>query len=479
LLVLSRRKSSQPPLITLSTLGQAAEEEQAGPTPQFPDRHLCDADGNPVPFHKAQELVYDSERRTIAMLAGTQSGKTSFGPWWLKREIDRRGSGDYFAVTSTYDLFKLKMLPEFLRVFEEKLQLGRFWLGDQIFELKDPRTGKYWAKRSTDRMYARVILRSANAQSGLESATVKAMWLDECGQDEFTIDAWRALVRRGTLSKARRLLTTTLYNLGWLKSEVIDPAMAGGSTEIVEERGGEIERTVNEKADIELVQYDSIVNPIFPLEEYELARATMPDDEFQMFYRGRVARLRSLIYDCFDRKKHTCDRFPIPLKWKRFMGLDFGGVNTAAIFYAEEPKTKQLYAYREYHEGGKTSKEHAKDLLAGEPGRPYACGGLKGEGEGQWRREYAAGGLPVHAPDIFDVETGIRRVYAQHKLCNIIYFNDLVGILEEKGRYRRKRDKQGNITDEIEAKATFHYLDAERYIIGKIRGGGKAGVDFV
>jgi len=412
------------------------------------------------------------------MIAGTQSGKTSFGPWWLKSRIDRMGSGDYFAVTSSYDLFKLKMLPEFLRVFDEILGLGRFWSGDRVFELRNPTTGKFWARRSTDRMYARVILRSAQALGGLESATVKAMWLDEAGQDEFGIEAWHALRRRGALYRAPILITTTLYNLGWLKQQVIEKAELGGTKTLETSlRGGEVEVTDNPTADIGLIQYDSIINPMFPIEEYEEARATMANDDFLMFYRGRVAKLRYLIYDIFDRKTHTCPRFPIPKEWKRYAGLDFGGVNTAALFFAEEPGTKTLYCYREYLDGGKSAREHAVDLLQGEPGRPKTYGGSASEG--QWRKEFGAGGLPISKPGVGDVEIEIRRTYAQFKLEKIVFFDDLEGTLDELGRYRRKRDRAGNITEEIENKNDFHRLDAMRYVISSIRGdGSKASVDF-
>ena len=72
-------------------------------------------------LHPGQEKAWDSNRRFVFVIAGTQSGKTTFGPWWLYREIDRCGAGDYLAVTATYDLFKLKMLPEMLRVFVDWL----------------------------------------------------------------------------------------------------------------------------------------------------------------------------------------------------------------------------------------------------------------------------------------------------------------------------------------------------------------------
>lgn len=453
-------------------IGEAENGADSLEAAEWPPFCIASEENTPLPFHDAQRIAFESERRIIALIAGSQGGKTAWGPWWLKREIDRRGKGDYIAATASYDLFKLKMLPEFLRVFEEILQLGRFWAGDKVFELKDPETGRYLANKSTDRMWGRVILRSANAVGGLESATVKGMWLDEAGQDDFTIDAWHALRRRGTIHQARVLITTTLYNLGWLKQQVIDRAVQNGHVTMTEVGGGSIEVTDNEQADICLTQFDSIVNPQFPISEFESARDTMPDDEFQMFYRGRVASMRYLIYDCFDTKKHLCPRFAIPDEWPRYLGLDFGGANTAGVFLAEEPGTGRLYAYREYFAGHKTAAGHAKDLREGEPMTPICVGGSKSEG--QWRDEFAAGGivngervagLPVKETGVTDVQVGIQRVYGAFKNDGLVIFDDLAGLRDDLGRYRYKRDKQGNVTSEIEGKATFHHADALRYIV--------------
>ena len=62
-------------------------------------------------FHRGQWAAWDSLARFIVILAGTQGGKTSFGPHWLYREIQQRGPGDYMVVTPTYKLLNLKELP--------------------------------------------------------------------------------------------------------------------------------------------------------------------------------------------------------------------------------------------------------------------------------------------------------------------------------------------------------------------------------
>jgi len=440
---------------------------------KWPDRHLHTEDLQPIPFHKAQNLIYDSLWRMLVMSAGTQSGKTSFGPWWLFNEIygeHGRGSGDYIAVTSSFDLFKLKMLPSMLSVFVDIFGVGRYWGGDRVIELADPISGKFLAQRSTDRMWGRIILRSADALGGLESATASAGWLDECGQDRFTFDAYKAIRRRLALKQGRMLMTTTLYNIGWFTQHIIDPAVAEGITDFEQMGEAELEVTNSEKKNILVVQFDSILNPAFPMEEYDEARRLLPDEEFQMLYRGRKGTRRFLIYDSFDPERHTIKPFPIPSSWRRYIGLDFGGSHMCAMHYAEEPGTGVLYCYREYLSGNKTIEQHVKDIMKYEEHIPTAYGGARSED--QWRAEFSAHGLMVAAPATDDVNMGINRVYASHSNNGIIYFNTLSGILDEKGRYRRKRDKLGNSTDDIEQKNTFHKLDAERYLIATIRPGG-------
>lgn len=415
-------------------------------------------------FHRGQWKAWQSDRRFIAVLAGTQGGKTSYGPWWLWREIHKRGAGDYLAVTSTYDLFKLKMLPVLREVFERVLKCGRYWAGDRILEIADPSTGKFWAKSPTDPMWARIILRSAESESGLEATTAKAAWLDEAGQPQFQITTWEAILRRLSLNLGRALLTTTVYNLGWLKRAVYERWRTGDPN-------------------FEVVQFDSTENPQFPKEEAERAKASMPLWRYDMQYRGRFTRPAGLIYDSFDEALHSIPRINIPDRWPRYLGLDFGVVNTAATFYANEPGTRKLYLYRTYKAGGRSAAEHAFSMLKGEPGIPTCVGGSWSEDN--WREEYRLGGkvageevpgLPVMEPDIKEVEVGIDRVYGAHKRGEILVFDDLDDYLDEKRSYSRVLDAGGEPTDKIEAKETYHLIDSERYIVGWFFGAGEPSI---
>ncbi len=399
-------------------------------------------------YHWGQWKIMESHRRFLLALAGTQGGKTAMGPHWLLREIVLRGPGDYLVVTPTYPLLRLKALPEFRKVFYRWLKLGAFTDGGQVFEFSEA-----GAKRILPEYQPgiddpiRVIFGHASNSESLESATALAAWLDEAGQKQFKVDSWEAILRRLSLAQGRVLLTTTIYNLGWLKQRLYDRWRAGDGS-------------------IEVSQFESIMNPNFPREEWDRAKGELPSWKFDMFYRARFRRPAGLIYESFNDKLHRVPRFAIPDDWQRFVGMDFGGVNTVALFYAQEPHTGRLFLYKEYHEGHRTAKEHVQEMLKDEPMIPYTVGGSKSEG--QWRDEFAAGGLAVRPPVISDVEVGIDRVYGAHKRGEIVVFDDMGGYLDEKGRYSRKLDQNGKPTEEIEDKDEFHHMDAERYIIGWI-----------
>ena len=401
--------------------------------------------------HAGQQRVWSSKARFVFMLAGLQSGKTAFGPWWLWREITEHGGGDYIAATASYDLFKLKMLPELRTVFETLLKRGRYWSGDKILELRDPSTGQFWAKRADDPMWGRIILRSANSPGGLESATAKAAWLDECGQDDFTLEVWEAVQGRLSLHRGRVLGTTTLYNLGWLRDEY--------------------NRWLEGDPEIEIVQFASHVNPAFPMEEYERMEERLPTWRFKMRYRGEFDRPAGLIYNDFA-DTMLVDPFVIPAEWQRAIGVDFGGANTAIVWLAEDPDTGIWHLYREYLDGGKTTAEHVKAAIDGlQGGTEWTAAGGAGS-ETQERLDWGAAGLALYEPLFSSVEAGIDRVTALIKENRLRVFRDCRGVRDELGSYKRKLDGNGNPTDEIVDKRHFHRLDALRYIAARIESPG-------
>ena len=396
-------------------------------------------------FHKYQKKAMKSLRRFILLLAGTQSGKTSFGPIWLHREIMLRGAGDYLAVAPTYPLMKKKMLPEFLRFFEDTLQLGTYNKTDKIFTVSEVGELVLFGKRQDNPTL--IHFGYATDPDSLESATAKAAWLDECGQKKFKLASFEAIMRRLSLFMGRVLMTTTPYYLGWLKQKFWDAWQRGD---------GKAES-------IDVIRFPSIANPSFPKQEYERAQRVMPRWKFDMFYNAIFTKPAGLIYDCFDDLYHKVKSFTPPTGWsKRYLGMDFGGVNTAAIYLVQSNENKCYYAYKEYHEGGKTAEEHAKSIKADTHHHLHSVGGAPSEG--QWRREMTKGGLAINAPTVSDVEVGIDRVYGLLKSGQLFVMDNCTELLDEFASYSRKLNEEGEPTADIENKNDYHLLDALRYI---------------
>jgi hypothetical protein len=414
-------------------------------------------------LHRGQRRALESEKRFILVLGGWQSGKTEIGPPWLFREMRRCGPGDYLVASPTYPLMMKKVLPVFQRFFERVMKLGKFVGGKNIFTFSEAGARSLWGHVSDDP--PRVLFGHASDPESLESATVKAAWLDEAGQKGFRLGSFEAVVGRLSIHQGRVLLTSRPYDLGWMKQLLWDPWRAAGRNH----------------SDIDVIHFRSIDNPAFSREEYDRAKETMPEWKFLMAYDGLFTRPAGLIYSNFDQECHTMRRLPIPEKWTRYLGLDFGGVNTAGIFFAAEQegmrKTGRFIAYREYKAGQRSAAEHIYHLLKGEPGVPICFGGSKSEA--QWRREFSLGGivngrqvprLPIRAPTQSEVEVGIDRVYAAHAKDEIVIFDDLKGYLDEKLSYSRELDEMGEPTEKIDAKETYHFMDAERYLVSSVKG---------
>ena len=77
-------------------------------------------------------------------------------------------------------------------------------------------------------------------------------------------------------------------------------------------------------------------------------------------------------------------------------------------------------------------------------------------------------GIPIHGPavpEVQSIEVGIQRGYGAFSLDRLLVFDDLQGFLDELQSYSRELDEMGEPTEKIEAKETFHLLDAVRYVI--------------
>ncbi len=391
-----------------------------------------------ITLHPGQTAAWDSDARNTFAIAGHQSGKTSFEPIWLDREMKLKGPGDYIAVTSSYDLFKLKFLPEMQNYF------------CNIFGWEYSKSERVIWKNDGPQKY-RIILRSASAPGGLESSTVKGAVLDECGQDAFTLEVWEAVQRRLSLSRGRVFGGTTPYNLGWMKTQVYDRWRKGDTN-------------------FRVIQFKSTMNPAFPMAEYIEKKGVMQPWKFAMFYDGEFTRPAGMIYGDFT-EWHKVPDFDVPPSWPVYLSLDFGPVHTAKLFIVFDYVTGVYYAVSSEISGDKTTKDHVKDAKANRYWQ-HGTTAYGGSGsEDQYRRDWGAAGLYVNEPMIREVESGIDKVIELIKSKRLRVFESCSGLIDEIGRYARVLDAEGEPTEEIKDKKTFHLLDALRYFAVGILGG--------
>jgi hypothetical protein len=413
-------------------------------------RDLIEPDGNGglnIHPHHGQWKALQSTKRNVVILAGTQSGKTSFGPVWLWQEMIRCGPGDYLVTTPTFPLLEVKALPEFRRLFETYLNLGTYQ-GSPVrkFTLSEAGERKLWGDKQPQPTH--VYFGYAADPESLESMTAKAAWNDEAGQKTYKRGAWEAIQRRLSLNQGRALFTTTPYDMGWLKQTFFDPWVSAQQ----------------DHPYIDIINFPSTANPRFPQAELERAERDLPRWKYEMFYLGKFQRPAGLIYDCFDPAVHIVDDFAIPTEWPRYQGADFGGVNTAGLWIAKDPESPRLYVYAEYLVGGRTARQHAAAWVA-KHGRPLKVVGGS-HSEDQWRNEFRQAGYPIAEPDVREVEVGINRVYGAFQRNELFVFRSCVGLIDQINTYSRVLDVNGDPTEAIEDKASFHYLDGLRYPVG-------------
>ena len=383
------------------------------------------------------DILCNFKAQVLAAIAGCGGGKTSLGYWWLHSRMEAYPGFTWAMAEPTFSLLS--------RVILNTSDMQRPTI-EQYFASVGHHPQYHAVDRILQTDFGQIFLGSADNPDSMQGAAVKGYWLDEAGL--MRLGAYQTALQRTSMQEGQVLLTTTPYNLGWLKREVADKA----------------------NGDICVRRWKSIDRPGFPRESYERMRQRLPYWRFAMLYEAQFERPAGLIYDCFN---EACikPRKNIPDSWSWYVGHDFGGVNPAAMLYAIDPATSEIWGVAEYLPGPKSVADQVIDLKTLTKGRTVVkCIGGSHQETG-WRDDYTAHGWPVFEPQpqFREVEVGINRVYALHRQNKLFVFNDLHAYLDEKMSYSRKLDDNGEPTDEIEDKERYHLLDAERYILSDFR----------
>jgi Terminase-like family. len=179
-----------------------------------------------------------------------------------------------------------------------------------------------------------------------------------------------------------------------------------------------------------VIQFRSIDNPEYPREEYEKAKATLPDWLFAMRYEGRFRKPSGLVYPEFGERLFV-EPFEIPPDWPVYVGLDPGAF-FGALFLAWHDGV--YYAFAEhYTEEVQPAEQHARALLERKQGTVLG-----------WIYD------PARLTDVVEL--------AQHGIGPLVQANNAVlpGIMSataviKSGRLKVMRGRCPNFVDQMES----------------------------
>ena len=297
-----------------------------------------------IKLHFYQSEIMRSKARFLGLISGTGGGKTFTGPIWLDEQIYGRGeyrlingkeklirqiegypTNDFMMVAPVTKMLESRSLPALLEYLDK--QNRGYVLKEQKGQIELDTGGK-------------IFIRSADKPETLEGPTLRAVWADEAGQ--MKRKTWQVLQRRVGFLQGRILLTTTPYAKNWLYKDVF-------------------KRWQDGEEDYFCVQFPSIVNREYAIEEYERAKRELPPEDFAMFYDGKFISKTGLVFKEF-RKDHIIDPFPIPKDWRITAGIDWGYNHPFVFSLWGVNKENVHYNFAEYYAKEKQIDEHALEI---------------------------------------------------------------------------------------------------------------------
>ncbi|MPZ13972.1 MAG: hypothetical protein GEU73_06045 [Chloroflexi bacterium] len=374
-----------------------------------------------VALHDGQLAVLDRTEPVVFALAGTGSGKTYLGPVWALSQTGPDLTADGLVV-APYKILQRTAKPACLALWGDQLGLG-------AWESKADGIWRFHAG-------GRITFASADTPESIEGAHVHWAWCDEAGQRQFPEAAWEAVQRRVRFHQGRILGTTTPYALGWLNA-------------LWEQwrRGA--------RPDVAFVSFPSTANPLFPREEFERARQTLPAWQFRMFHLGEWDRPAGLVYaDITDAL--WVDALPAEAAtWDTYAGIDFGFNNPTAVIFGVLSPDDVLFVADEYYASGRTDADNARAASGagvvrawGDPSSPEAI------------EEFRRAGWRIVASERHEVKAGITEVIERIRTNRLRFVRGrLDALIRELDSYvwdERKPDAPVKLND--------HGCDATRYL---------------
>ena len=288
-----------------------------------------------VSLHPGQVIAYQTDARFVGLIAGTGGGKTYFGPIWLYSEICKYPGDVWMVAAPTYKLLRRATIP----------MLEQFFAGTKLEGALNRTDGEY---RLPDGGI--IHLCSADDPQHLEGGQFRGVWLDEAGQ--MTRWVWVVIQARLGLKQGRCLITTTPYSMNWLYHEWFVNA-----TVVHVDAAGRASKSEGKDPDYFVVQFPSITNPHYSMEEFERMAGQLSEAEFNLRYQARFEQLAGLAFP--DLYFCVVDRDPYKPKDSGYWvgGIDPGYTDQFGALTGFLGDDGRLHLRKEFYESGQLLKQ--------------------------------------------------------------------------------------------------------------------------
>ena len=173
------------------------------------------------------------------------------------------------------------------------------------------------------------------------------------------------------------------------------------------------------------------------------------------------------IFETFTEERHKVHSFIPPSIWPRVVGLDPTGAYVGAVWGAYDPGSNVLHIYREYLQPyGLTTSKNAENIRALSRGETIWGWFGGGPSERQERLDFSTAlGVELKMPPPIGVWPGIDKVSQLLSDGGLVVHDCCTGLLSEIGSYARVTNRNGEQTEKIADKESYHLIDCLRYLI--------------
>ena len=209
-----------------------------------------------------------------------------------------------------------------------------------------------------------------------------------------------------------------------------------------------------------------------PMYVESLKKSTPEGMWYDRKIKGLWVAAEGLVYEGWRREYHVQPPFDIPDDWKRVRSIDFGFNNPFVCLWGAIDPDGRLYIYDEHYQDHVLIKDHAEAIHS----RPGNFAWTVADHDAQERAELEDKGiytLPAQKAVAIGLQKVAKRLIIQGDgKPRLIVFDTCKNVIREIEKYAWAANKSGMIKKEEPVKADDHAMDALRYMIMEIDGGG-------